>query len=275
MRAIIRPLVQFPPTWFVLKFFYKVFNRFKFEKDLIKIEADRAIMQAKEAPLRKAYSDLIVKDGPFKGMKYPDFIAFGSAMYPKLHGCYEAEINPELEKLLKNDYANIIDVGCAEGYYAVGLAMRKPNAIVYAYDINEEALAACKKMAILNKVDNHIRFETFCSPDTLSKFDFSKRSLVLCDCEGYEMELFTKEAVNNLKNCDVLVEMHDLYNERISPTVEAAFANTHNATEIYSQNTFKKMAQLGMRGSLTDDQVQTFFTERNGIMKWVVFTPKI
>lgn len=274
MRKIVRPLVQFAPTWAILNFFYKIFYRFKFEKELIQIEKEREIVAHKESPLKKAYRDLTVKGGPFTGMKYPDFIAYGSAMYPKLHGCYEAELFTEIEKLLLNQYTNIIDVGCAEGYYAVGLAMRQPNANVYAYDINEQALEACRKMAVLNQVDKQMHFEKFCSPDTLANFNLAARSLIVCDCEGYELELFTPQVVKNLRNCDVIVEMHDLYNEKISPTIEDVFSNSHNVTFVNSLNTFKKLKQLNLRGDLTDEQVQLFFTERNGIMTWAVFTPK-
>jgi hypothetical protein len=274
MRKIIRKLVENKMTWKILNFFYRVFYRFQFEKELIQIEIKQKAMFEKEAVLKKKFSNLTVADGPFKGMIYPDFIAYGSAMYPKLLGCYESELNPSLESFLKTDYHSIVDIGCAEGYYAVGVAMRQPNALVYAYDIDVKAMEACEKMAKLNKAEKNMRFGTFCSPETLIGMDFEKKSLIFSDCEGYEMDLFTPEVVKNLKNCDLIIELHDLYTEKISPSIIDAFSASHHIKLVYSENTFIKMRALNLIGDLTDDQILNFFVERNGIMRWAIITPK-
>lgn len=274
IRKLIRKLVEISITWKVLNFFYKFFYRFKFEKELIQIEIRNKVIAEKENVLKKKFSSLTVSAGPFKGMVYPDFIAHGSAMFPKLIGSYESELNVSLDNFLQKDYHTIIDIGCAEGYYAVGVALRKPNTIVYAYDIDEKAMAACKKMAELNKVDKNMRFGTFCSPETLMNMDFGNRSLIFCDCEGYEMELFTPQVVKCLKNCDLIIELHDLYTEKITPTIMDVFKDTHDIEYVYSKNTFMKMRELNLIGDLTDEQILDFFVERNGTMIWAIVTPK-
>ena len=147
IQKLRRKLVEKKLSWNILNSTFILLNRFQFEKKLIQIEIKQKVMTEKEAILKKKFSNLTVADGPFKGMVYPDFIAYGSAMYPKLLGCYESELNASLESFLKTDYHSIVDIGCAEGYYAVGVAMRLPNAIVYAYDIDKKAMEACEKMA--------------------------------------------------------------------------------------------------------------------------------
>ncbi|MBT8196145.1 MAG: hypothetical protein KJO64_06945, partial [Bacteroidia bacterium] len=63
-------------------------------------------------------SSLVVLNGPFKGLKYSSDNSFGSAFYPKLLGVYEKELHVVFNQIQNNNYSEIIDVGCAEGYYA-------------------------------------------------------------------------------------------------------------------------------------------------------------
>ena len=97
----------------------------------------------KDYRLRKALakkSDGRVLRGPFAGMVYA-VDAFASAYFPKLIGCYEREIHEILESVIRRGYRRIIDIGCAEGYYAVGLALRCPESSVLAIDIEASARA--------------------------------------------------------------------------------------------------------------------------------------
>ncbi len=61
--------------------------------------------------------------GPFAGMAYVAR-AVGSAVVPKLVGSYEQELHGVLADIAQTPYMVVVDVGCAEGYYAVGLAAR-------------------------------------------------------------------------------------------------------------------------------------------------------
>lgn len=67
---------------------------------------------------------LTVRRGPFAGLRYPSHDAVGSSLWPKLLGSYEAELAPTFEALCATPYRTVVDVGAAEGYYAVGLGLR-------------------------------------------------------------------------------------------------------------------------------------------------------
>lgn len=82
--------------------------------------------------LKKSGSTVL--SGPFQGMTYMAAGSEGSTS-ARLLGTYEAALHPIIEKIIKRGYQQIIDVGCAEGYYAVGLAMRMPSARVIARDL--------------------------------------------------------------------------------------------------------------------------------------------
>src|SRR5262245_45426434 len=78
---------------------------------------------------RKLFPDgapISVQHGPFKGLAYFDETVWGS-ITPKWLGSYEAELHPAIEEIISRPYETIIDVGCAEGYYAVGLAATIPS----------------------------------------------------------------------------------------------------------------------------------------------------
>ena len=62
-----------------------------------------------------------VTSGPFAGMRYID-ASFGSAYIPKLLGTYEQELSNVLAGIIAKRPKAVVDVGAAEGYYAVGLA---------------------------------------------------------------------------------------------------------------------------------------------------------
>jgi hypothetical protein len=66
-------------------------------------------------------------------MIYGKDIAEGCAV-PKLLGCYEQELHPALNRAIDTDYGVILNIGCAEGYYPVGLARVLPTAHVIAFD---------------------------------------------------------------------------------------------------------------------------------------------
>jgi hypothetical protein len=97
-----------------------------------------------------------VRTGPFTGMQISDGPdAFGLM---RLIGTYEPELHSVIERLLANSsYDLVINVGCAEGFYAVGLAIRLPAAHVYAFDISAAQQRLCKQNALQNGVRARVK----------------------------------------------------------------------------------------------------------------------
>ena len=184
--------------------------------------------------------DLTVKHGVFAGLKYGDMQSVGSALAPKLLGSYEREIQPLLERLCAARYSDVVNVGCAEGYYAVGLARRMPGALVRAYDTNDAARRLCEQMAALNNVRQRIEVGAFCSSETLSNIPFRGKALVVADCEGYEKDLFTDKTVAALAAHDVLVEVHDFVDIEISSILRRRFAGSHDLKVFQSIDDIQK-----------------------------------
>ncbi len=177
---------------------------------------------------------LVVQQGPFAGMQYVHKAA-GSSLLPKLLGCYEAELHETIAEVFSFKYTRIVDIGCAEGYYAVGLAVQLPDVEVFAFDIDAKARELCVEMAVVNCVADRVFVAGECGSqhlDTLIK----DRTLVICDCEGCELNLLDPNVVPSLSSCDVLVELHDFIHRTISSTILSRFSSTHNISLIVSQD---------------------------------------
>lgn len=63
---------------------------------------------------------------------------------------------------IRQGLRTVINVGCAEGYYAIGMARAMPDSHIYAYDIDEEAQCLCRKMAKLNSVAERVTIRGGC-----------------------------------------------------------------------------------------------------------------
>jgi hypothetical protein len=173
---------------------------------------------------------LRVQSGPFRGMRYVRR-SHGSALLPKLVGSYEAELHHVIRTLVDRDPATVIDVGCAEGYYAVGLALRLPRAVTYAFDIAAGARERCRELAERNGVEDRVFVEGECTPARLQEL-LGPRSLVVCDCEGAEVELLDPEEAPALRMADLLVELHDdqRLDVDVTATLVGRFRESHDVT---------------------------------------------
>lgn len=175
---------------------------------------------------------LKVQSGPFAGMEYIAQ-ATGSALVPKLVGSYEQELHDIVREILRTPYTTIVDVGCAEGYYAVGLARALREAKVIAFDTDSRAQRLCRMTAERNGVSNRVQVAGRCDAATLQPL-LTNRALVISDCEGYERDLLDLERAPGLRHTNILVELHDAVSPGLTPALLARFANTHDAQLIDS-----------------------------------------
>jgi len=149
--------------------------------------------------------DIRVRGGPFAGMRYLNETVWGP-ITPKWLGSYEVEIAPIIERIRERGYERVIDVGCAEGYYACGLAHVMPGVRVRAYDTDFISRGQTRRLARLNGCEERVTVARFCSHDDLAD---AAGALLICDIEGHERELLDPERCPALRECDILVEIHE------------------------------------------------------------------
>lgn len=226
MKIILKK--YFPRFFFILRDIYKSTPLYKNKLKKIKIEQDyqREIKNKYELKIIKEVFDneYVVRNGPFKGMLYIENSA-GSQLLPKILGSYEEPIQHWIKKIINKKYDKILDVGCAEGYYAVGFARSCLEAEILAYDINPDAILLAQKLARINNISN-IHFKNECDHKELEK-QCDENVLVFCDIEGNEKELLDLDKVPKLKQVDLLVEAHDCFVTGVTDLLIKKFYNSH------------------------------------------------
>lgn len=165
--------------------------------------------------------------GPFAGMEYVAKATEG-ALLPRLLGTYEAELHPHLEAFRREGVDCVIDVGCAEGFYAVGLARLLPGAVVYAYDINPTARKTCADLAARNGVGERVVIRELFRPRDFESFA-NRGALVIMDVEGAETELLRPDLAPALSGMRLIVETHGA--AQLS-TVRERFQGTHDIQQV-------------------------------------------
>lgn len=147
-----------------------------------------------------------VAKGPFKGMRL-DYEALPVQSSPKFLGTYEQELHDAVERCIALAPASVLNVGSAEGYYAVGFAMRLPQATIHVADADPKAVKATMHNARLNRVEDRCIPVGIVRSGSLASY-LSPGSLIVMDCEGAEFALLNPEKDPILSQCHILVEVH-------------------------------------------------------------------
>ena len=171
--------------------------------------------------------------GPFSGMRLNRASSWGADgdFMPKLLGTYEEDLHSVLERAIAAGPRTVVNVGCAEGYYSVGLALRLPSAKIYAFDLDSRAMAACALTARENSVSERVVVEGLCTTERLSQLaSLPGHTFLVLDCEGAERALLDPSKVPGLIGCDILVETHGA---DIAELLSRNFRATHFIDRIF------------------------------------------
>jgi hypothetical protein len=175
-------------------------------------------------------SDNTVLAGPFAGLKYVN-VQKWSSVTPLLLGTYEQELIPIISSWDDHPPELLVDVGCAEGYYAVGLAVRYPGLRVVAFDTDEDEQKLCQEMSQLNGVADRLSVRGECTPECLEQIlRSSSHSILIMDCEGCEAVLLDPTLVPALRTTEVVVELHDFCSPHVSDLICERFGVTHKVS---------------------------------------------
>jgi hypothetical protein len=218
-----------------------------------------------------AHHGAVVYAGPFKGMQFQARTSEGAGL-PRLLGLYEFELQPFVTRFMAEPFECVIDVGCADGYYAIGLARGMPQTVVHAYDINPDARIGCAALAEANGVADRVVVGELFKPERFAEFA-GKRTLVIVDIEGAEADLLDPEASPALKGMSLIVETHDCFRPGALKLLSERFAASHDIVRVDAGPRpfdlppfFNSLPHL--------DHVLALWEWRGNPTPWLVMTPK-
>lgn len=217
-----------------------------------------------------------VRGGPFAGLRY-----VGESPSPQigpfLLGLGEMEIWPFVRRLLAGEFDAFVNVGAAEGHYAVGMARFSRIPRVISYEGSRLGRILTRFMARKNGVASRLDVRGLCDPallaDVLAPFALPA---LLIDVEGYEEELADPARVAALRRATMIIELHE-HRRPMADILRPRFAATHAIEEIWTRpRTLEDLPRNLWPATMffSRERLLELGTERRGTpMRWWLLTP--
>lgn len=215
-----------------------------------------------------------VQTGPFAGMIIlPQFSWGDGDTAAKLLGVYEDELHDTIYHAKQQKPDLVINIGCAEGYYAVGASRLLNHVPCTAVDINPNAVKITMENSLANNLRNMEFLELTATSSWLeSKIKLTERPWLIVDCESYETELLDIKQAPSLSKAIILVECHDCMVPGITETLSERFKHTHNIKSIKQQG--KDPYKFDFLEELSDcDKWSLVHEGRPSTMTWLYMVP--
>lgn len=215
--------------------------------------------------------------GPFAGTKYR-VGAVCSASVPKLLGTYERELQPEIEKLASARWSAVIDIGAAEGYYAVGFARRLRDVPVLAYEMDPYGRALLTANAEENGVVESIELRGECTASAFAAVLNAAPGpvLVIMDVEGAEAELIEAASSADLAKATLVIEVHDFKSDGplISSRLRNALAPSHEIQVVSTAARLPQDFPSAFWFVPQRNRMHAMAEYRPGAMEWMICRPR-
>lgn len=195
-----------------------------------------------------------------------------------LLGLYEKEV---LEWLVTNSSGRrvLVDIGAADGYYAVGGVARGYFSTSFCFETSDEGKLAIRENARANGILDHVHVLGHADEAQLIRL-LDAESLhvddlvILIDIEGGEFEMLTDSLLEMLAGAAIVVELHDWVPPESNPVAELAARAARWHTVGYLRTGERNPRQFAELRSWPDDDCWLICSEgRRHAMRWMVLTP--
>ncbi|MDH0898491.1 hypothetical protein N5C12_03845 [Comamonas aquatica] len=150
--------------------------------------------------------------GPFKGMKLSEDNWWGKLdLGSQCLGLYEKELLEIISKFKKNEFTTLIDIGAADGYYAVGMLFSGKVQHAICFEQSQKGRETIQRNFEYNNSPGKINILEEANIVSLSKISnyLTNKTFVIIDIEGAEFNLLTDDILNKLHLCTIFIEIHN------------------------------------------------------------------
>tara|TARA_Y100000817_G_scaffold287661_1_gene256361 strand:- start:480 stop:1307 length:828 start_codon:yes stop_codon:yes gene_type:complete len=270
LKLLSKKLIERNFKWLL----FEIISRVTFKK--LELRVDKIVENKRKNladKLSKIYSN-IVQQGPFKGMVINNDQFWGQGdKSSKILGIYEKETQELMVEIQeKNNYTTFIDIGGADGYFAIGSLINGLFDECHVFEVNKKGRDSIQRNALKNGLKESIKIHGKATKKELLKIKNLKNSLILCDIEGGEYKLFEENLIKEIFPSTLIIEIH--YNNKLPlEQFEEYFKGSYSLNKIFqnprSLNEFKELKKFN------DNNRALIVSEgRSCVQEWWYLSPK-
>ena len=218
----------------------------------------------------------IVKRGLFEGMHLGEEIHWGKAdVASKIFGLYESEV---IEFIKDKHYKSLINLGAADGYYPIGILMKKMAKHAYCFEENPLGAKYINANAKLNRLNGDISIYGRADSQFYKQLPdgvIGGNNLVLCDIEGGEFDLFTDEVISVFSQSSFIIEIHDFKFDDGKNKRKALIDSFKDFDIEMVKSRPKRWSDIDQITELSDNDRALVCSEGRRVLgEWLVATPR-
>lgn len=219
----------------------------------------------------------VVKYGPFKGLKLEKNTWWGKLdLGSQCLGLYEKEILDKIDLINVNEYQTFIDIGAADGYYAVGMLTSQKVKKTICFEQASQGRETILSKWIANGSVGELAIYGEANAHSLSniKPEDLQNAFAIIDIEGGEFDLLDYKILNILSSCLIFIEIHNWVDDFSNKY--AAFlrnASTFFDVEIIQRKDRETTLFQELRDFTDDNRLLLTSERRPCLMRFLKLTP--
>lgn len=230
---------------------------------------------------KRLYNDFggKVRYGAFIGIQLPKKLIWAkNDMSSILIGFYEKQV---IDWIAARElhFSTLIDIGSADGLYLAGILKAGLADTAVGFESSKRGRDSSRQILAINNVHDRAvvmgtaNSESLCTVLDARMSNNMEFSLLLCDIEGGEIDLFDSQTVLRLQNYFIVIELHEwCYSNEKLMELRALFKTTHEVDFLHPSG--RNPDSIPELRKLTDDQRWNVCSEgRRESMRWLVGTP--
>jgi hypothetical protein len=221
----------------------------------------------------------MVKYGAFSGLKIPSRLVWAkNDLGSILVGFYELQV---VEWIFSRNqrFHRLVDIGSADGIYLAGILQANLAETAIGFESSQKGRYSSHQILRLNNLEE--RAEVLGTADSTTLISMLSNpasrkddwSLMICDIEGGEAELFDASVVSLLEKYFIVIELHEwTYGPNTVAEMCGMFSRTHKVQLL--ESSARNPNGIAELRELADDLRWNICSEgRRQSMRWLVATP--